>query len=50
MKIVGAFLEKLKILIFFLCDLPLILMVGQKRKKRAGGICKGALNIEFEQD
>ena len=25
-------------------------MVGRKRKKRAGDICKGALNIEFEQD
>ena len=25
-------------------------MVGGKRKKRAAYICKGTLNIEFEQD
>ena len=34
----------------FLSKLPLILMVGRKRKKRAGDICKRTLNIEFEQD
>ena len=35
----------------FLSKLPLILMVGRKIKiKRAGDICKGTLNIEFEQD
>ena len=34
----------------FLSKLPLILMVGRKRKKRAGNICKGTLNIKFEQD
>ena len=40
----------------FLSELPLILMVGRKRKKKrkkkkhAGDICKGTLNIEFEQD
>ena len=34
----------------FLSKLPLILMVGRKRNKRAGDICKGTLNIEFEQD
>ena len=25
-------------------------MVGRKRKKHTGDICKGTLNIEFEQD
>ena len=33
----------------FISKLLLILMVGRK-KKRAGDICKGTLNIEFEQD
>ena len=28
----------------------LILRVGRKEKKRTGDICKGTLNIEFEQD
>ena len=33
MKIVGAIFEKIKILIFFLCELPLILRVVRKREK-----------------
>ena len=34
MKIVGAIFEKMKISNFFLCELPLILGVGGKLKKR----------------
>ena len=49
MKIVGAIVEKTKILIFFLCELPLISRVDRKRKKRARDICKGTLDIEFER-
>ena len=48
MKIVGTISEKIEILNFFLCELPLILRVDRKRKKRARGICKGTLDIEFE--
>ena len=44
MKIVGAIFEKIKILYFFLCELPLIL------KKWAKDICKGTLDIERERD
>ena len=35
-----------------MCELglPLILRVDQKRKKGAGDICKGALDIEFKRD
>ena len=33
----------------FLCEMPLILRVGRKRKKRARDICKGTLDIEFER-
>ena len=40
----------MKILIFFLCELPLILGVDRKRKKRAGDICKGTIGIECERD
>ena len=40
----------MKILIFFLCELSLILRVDRKRKKRARHICKGTLDIEFERD
>ena len=50
MKIVGAIFEKMKILIVFLCELPLILRVDRKRKKRATDICKGTLDIECERD
>ena len=50
MKIVGAFFEKMKILNFFLCELPFILRVGQKWKGLVGDNCKTTLNIEFEQD
>ena len=49
-KTVGAIFEKMKILIFFLYELPLILRVDGKRKKRARYICKGTLDIEFERD
>ena len=50
MKIVGAIFEKMKILHFFLCELPLILRVDRNRKNQAGDICKGILDIEFERD
>ena len=36
--------------IFFLRELPLILRVDRKRKKRARDICKGTLDIEFKRD
>ena len=49
MKIVKAIFEKMKILIF-LCELPLSLGVDRKRKKRAGDICKGTLDIECKRD
>ena len=50
MKVVGAIFEKMKILKFFLYELPLILRVGRKRKERAGDNCKGTLDIECEWD
>ena len=50
MKIVGAIFEKMEILHFFLCELPLILRLDRKRKKQAGDICKGILHIECERD
>ena len=50
MKIVRAIFEKMKILIFFLCELPLIFRIDLKRKKQAGDICKGTLDIECERD
>ena len=34
----------------FLCELLLILRVDRKRKKQAGDICKGTLDIECERD
>ena len=49
MKIVGAIFGKMKILIF-LCELPLILRVDRKREKRARDICKGTIDIKYEQD
>ena len=49
MKCVGAIFEKMNILNFFLCELPLILRVDRK-KQRARDICKGTLDIEFERD
>ena len=39
----------MKILNFFLCELPLILRVDRKLKKRAREICNGTLDIEFER-
>ena len=50
MKIVGAIFEQINILNFFVCELPLILMVDRKRKKQAECICKGTLDIECERD
>ena len=49
-KIVGAIYEKIEILNFFLCELPLILGVAQKLKQQAKDIYKGTPDIEFEQD
>ena len=51
MENVGAIFEKMNI--FFLCELPLILRVDRKRKKknpRARYTCKGTLDIEFVRD
>ena len=42
--------EKIEILNFFLCELPLILGVTRKRKEQAEDICKGTPDVEFEQD
>ena len=50
LKIVGAIFEKMKILNFFLCELPLILRVDRKLKKLAKDIYKGTLDIECEWD
>ena len=50
MKIVGAIFEKIEILNFFFCELPLILGVTRKRKEQAEDICKGTPDIKFEQD
>ena len=49
-KIVTAIFEKIEILIFFLCELPLILGVTRKRKLLATDICKGTLDIECERN
>ena len=49
-KIFRAIFEKIEILKFFLCELPLILRVARKRKTQAGDICKGTPDIEFEHD
>ena len=49
MKIVEAIFEKMKMLSFFLCELPLILKVDRKRNKRGRDICNGTLVIEFER-
>ena len=49
MKIFAAIFEKIKLLNFFLCELPSILSVNRK-KKIAGDICKGTLDIECERD
>ena len=46
----SHFFEKIKILIFFSCELPLILGVARKRKEQAEDICKGTLDIELERD
>ena len=50
MKIVGANFEKMKILNFFLCELPLILRVNRKWKTQAGDNCEGTLDVECERD
>ena len=49
-KIVRAIFEKIEILKFFLCELPLILGVARKRKEQAEDIYNGTPDIEFEQD
>ena len=49
MKIVGAIFEKMKIFYFFMRT-SLNFEGGSKTKKRAGDICKGTLDTEFEQD
>ena len=50
MKIFGTIFGKMKIINFFLCELPLIFRVDRKRKKRARDICKGSLDIECGRD
>ena len=45
-----AIFEKIEIIFFFLCELPLILGVPPKRKEKAEDICKETPDIEFEQD
>ena len=50
MKTVAAIFEKIKIFNFFSCELPLILGVGGKLKKRAREIYKRILDIEFNRD
>ena len=49
-KIFRAIFEKIEILNFFLCELPLILGVARKRKEQAEYIFKGTPDVEFEQD
>ena len=49
MKIVGAIFDKMQILNFFLCELPLILGVDRNRKNERD-ICRGTLGIECERD
>ena len=50
-KIVEAiFWENENFNFFSVCELPLILRVGRKRKKRVGYICKGTLDIACERD
>ena len=49
-KIVRAIFEKIEILNFFLCELSLILGVGEKLKKTARDIYMRTLYIEFELD
>ena len=46
----SQFLTKSKFLIFFLCELPLILGVEEKLKKTAQDIYTRTLYIEFERD
>ena len=49
-NIVRAIFEKIEILIFFLCELPLILGVARKWKEQAEDIYKGIPDVEFKQD
>ena len=46
---VGAIFEKIEILHFFLCELPLILWVVEN-KKTARDICERTPDIVFERD
>ena len=51
MKIFGAIFEKMKNLNCLKYELPLILRVDRKlKKKRARDICNGTLDIECERD
>ena len=50
MKSLEQFLRKSKFLIFFLCELPLILRVDRKRKNGLGDICKETQDVECERD
>ena len=49
-KFFEAIFEKIEILIFFFCKLPLILRVGWKQKIRPRDISKRTLDIKFERD
>ena len=50
MKIVRATFWKMKFLIFFLYELPLILRVDRKRKNGLQIFAGGILDIDFERD
>ena len=50
MKTVRAIFQKIKLLILFLCELPLIFRVDRKRTKWARDVFKGTKDIEFERD
>ena len=50
MKIIGAIFEKIYILLFRLCELLLILGVGEKLKKMDRDIFMRTLDIEFKRD
>ena len=48
-EVVRAFLRKSKFLIFLLCELPLILGLGEKIKT-GRDICERTLDMDFQQD
>ena len=49
-KIIRAIFQKIEILNFFLCELPLILGLGGKLKKKAPDICERTLDIDLKRD